>query len=42
MDVGAAYRDPRELACFPDRPKPSPEYMMAGWVEATVKANADR
>ncbi len=41
VDVGAVYREPAELACFPAEWKPTAEYTMAGWVERTVKANAD-
>ena len=40
VDIGAVYRDPGELACFPTQSRPAPAYTMTGWVEATVKANA--
>lgn len=32
VDVGARYRQPGELACFPDA-RPSREYTMQGWVD---------
>jgi hypothetical protein len=33
-DIEAVWRSPRELACFPEQEKPSPEYTMKGWVES--------
>jgi Acetyl xylan esterase (AXE1) len=36
VDIGAVYRDPKALACFPERDKPTPEYTFQGWVEACV------
>ena len=38
IDIGAVWRSPKKLACFPDRDKPSPEYTMKGWVESIVGA----
>ncbi|MBN1291227.1 MAG: acetylxylan esterase, partial [Candidatus Latescibacteria bacterium] len=38
VDSGAIYRDPKELACFPECIKPDPVYTMQGWVDTTVKA----
>jgi hypothetical protein len=35
-DIGAVYRSPKQLACFPNQDKPSPEYTMKGWVESIV------
>jgi cephalosporin-C deacetylase-like acetyl esterase len=35
-DIGAIYRDRRELACFPDRAAPTPEYSMQGWIDAVL------
>jgi cephalosporin-C deacetylase-like acetyl esterase len=42
VDIGAVYHDPRELACFPGKVKPDPEYTMEGWVEVTVRENSGR
>jgi dienelactone hydrolase len=40
VDVGAVWRSPKQLACFPDQKKPSPEYTMKGWVESIVGEGA--
>jgi hypothetical protein len=36
VDIGAVLRSPSELACFPERKHPTPEYTWQGWVEAMV------
>jgi dienelactone hydrolase len=41
VDIGVVYCDPRELACFPGKEKPDPEYTMKGWVEAAVEGNLE-
>ncbi|MFH1740169.1 MAG: acetylxylan esterase [bacterium] len=38
VDCGAVYRDPKELACFPERDIPDPEYTMQGWIETASAA----
>jgi len=39
VDIGAVCRSPRELACFPERENPPPEYTWQGWVDAMVAAS---
>jgi len=36
VDIGAVYRDPKELACFPAKATPGAVYTMNGWVKALV------
>jgi len=38
VDIGAIWRDPRELACFPDTEHPGPEYTWQGWVEQRLRS----
>jgi dienelactone hydrolase len=40
IDIGAAYREPNALACFPDGEKPAPEYTWQGWVTSTIGSDA--
>lgn len=42
VDVDAVWREPRELACFPDRDISLDDYTMRGWVERTIHRNAGR
>jgi hypothetical protein len=37
IDIGAVYRDPAELACFPGQTSAGPAYTWAGWREMRVK-----
>ncbi len=39
IDCGAVYREPKELACFPDVDKPEPETTMKGWCELKIAEN---
>ena len=39
VDIGAVYRDPQELACFPGQ-APTPEYTWKGWGAAMSAASA--
>ncbi|MBN2311065.1 MAG: acetylxylan esterase [Candidatus Hydrogenedentes bacterium] len=40
VDIGAVYRSPRDLACFPERARPTPEYTWQGWVERQTGSSA--
>ena len=42
VNVGAVYRDPEELACFPEQGRPGPEYTFKGWVERVLAGRGDQ
>jgi hypothetical protein len=42
VDVGAVWRDPKALACFPSGTQPGPEYTMQGWIAHCIDTNQGR
>ena len=42
VDCDAVLFDRKELACFPNREDPAPEYTMQGWTTSEIKRNKER